>query len=457
MRLKLFAAAAATASLFLGSPTMAGDSAPLPPPPTVAQLTPPSYVFNSNIPSDIVTIGLGANALQPFVDNLAWNTFLAISWPAPQPIAERGVPDRQNVTGGLKYGAELRKVVMPTGPVVWETFKDTNDIFLPSAAKPAPFDAPPIVPAACTALAKTDPSAALHILRDTKQAFTGKPLIDQNGKKVWYEVKVNRAYYDYVVSNGFYNSTKQKNISFPVSSNTTLQLPVVKVKAAWKVMSPQELADKKIKDQFYTVDALLFDHVANTCAEQTVGLVGLHVVQKTKQFQQWAWATFEHVNNAPDTAGPVEGMRYNFYNPACSAEQCPPNTYPGKAGPNAPTQVVREVPLTLPAVAANTTFQAALKTLRDDNVWQYYMLVDSQWGPLDPPNLPVGTPVQPKYLANTTMETYLQTPTVDEDAPHGCINCHGDVAKNKDLDFQLFKASPESSNTRQLLLRAFMH
>ncbi len=429
--------------------------------PAGAQLTPPYYVFNSNIPSDVVTISLGASALQPFVDNLAWNTFIAVNWPVPKTIAQRGAPDRQNVVGGLKYGAERKTVVMPTGPVVWETFKNTDDIFLNPPVKPTAFDAPPIIPAACIALARKDPAATQHVLSSsgqinsvlasTEQAFTEHPLIDQQGKKVWYEVKVNRAYYDYVVNNGFYNSKNQagKTIDFPISSNTNLQQPVVKVKAAWKVMSPDDP-----KEQFYTASALLYDKAADTCSEQTVGLVGLHVVQKTEQFQQWAWATFEQVNNAPDETGPVAGTHYNFYNPACSATQCPPNTYPGGSGPNGPTQVVREVPITSSAAAANATFQAALKTLRADNVWQYYMLVDSQWGPLNPPQL--GTPVQPRFLANATMETYLQAPTDDPKAPHGCINCHGHAAAKKDLDFQLFKAYPHNGQTEQLL-KAFMH
>ncbi|MGZ4981347.1 MAG: hypothetical protein ACXWE4_08695 [Methylobacter sp.] len=60
------------------------------------------------------------------------------------------------------------------------------------------------------------------------------PLIDQNGEKVWYEIKVNQAYYDYVVNNGFYDSRKQKGkaISFPASSNDTSAEGAVKVKAA---------------------------------------------------------------------------------------------------------------------------------------------------------------------------------------------------------------------------------
>jgi hypothetical protein len=31
----------------------------------------------------------------------------------------------------------------------------------------------------------------------------GNRLVDQNGQDVWYDVKLNRTYYDYVVNNGF--------------------------------------------------------------------------------------------------------------------------------------------------------------------------------------------------------------------------------------------------------------
>jgi len=72
-----------------------------------------------------------------------------------------------------------------------------------------------------------------------------------------------------------------------------------------------------------------------------------------------------------------------------------------------------------------------------NNVWQNYMLVDSQWSGN---RSQIGVPSQPKYLANTTLETYLQGAVDDPVAPNGCINCHAKYAKEKDLDFQLFKA-----------------
>ena len=77
----------------------------------------------------------------------------------------------------------------------------------------------------------------------------GNRLIDQNGQDVWYDVKLNRTYYDYVVNNGFYNSKNQqgKKIAFPYSSNTTANQATIKVKAAWKIMGL--LGSKQPDDQ----------------------------------------------------------------------------------------------------------------------------------------------------------------------------------------------------------------
>ena len=411
-------------------------------------LIPPGYVFNASVPHDLV--GAGDDGLQLLVDNLAWNTFIALNWPVPQPITQRGVPDRQNVIGGaVTFNAFGGKpTISPTGPTVWETYKDTADIFLKSAKKPSSFDTPETIPAACQSLALANPQAARRTLWQTtkasdvlngfQQAFTMEPLIDQNGEKVWYEVKVNRAYYDYVVNNGFYNSNNQKGktIAFPASSNTSRGEGAVKVKAAWKV-----IGGKDNPKNFYTTDALIYDPQTKQCSKKTVGLVGLHITQKTAQLPQWMWATFEHVNNAPDLVNgvpaPTTGVQYNFYNPACTA--CPINTPPSKQKPGAPTQVARVVPVDSTAALKNGAFQTALQALRSDNVWQNYMLVNAQWGASPSP---IGTPNQPSFLANTTMETYLKHPVVDKKAPHGCINCHGGYAGNTDLDFQISDAYP---------------
>jgi hypothetical protein len=423
------------------------------------QYTPPNYVFSPNVPKDLVTHDVGAIGFQPFADILAWDTFIALNWPVPSPIVERGVPDPQNVIGGFvtSGGEGGGPKISPTGPTVWETFKDTNDIYLSSAARPTSFDTPESIPAQCQQLAAANPVAARRtliltskfgeIVRSDKQA-DGNRLVDQNRMNVWYEVKLNRVYYDYVVSNGFYNSNNQKGktISFPSSANNSGQPATIKVKAAWKVMGL--LGSKQPDDltKFYTTDALVLDPVTGKCAKQMLGLVGLHIVMKTAQLPQWLWATFEHVDNAPDQAtGPVSGKQYNFFSANCAG--CPLNQPPSKDS-MVPTQVVRVTAINDVAVSNNTIYQTALATLRADNVWKNYGLVDAQWGATA---TPLGVPNQPKFLANATLETYLQQLV----KPHGCINCHGTFVGNKDLDFQITHAYPRSASVRSLIENIF--
>jgi|SRR5688572_1679566 len=418
------------------------------------QYTPPNYVFSPNVPKDMVTHDVGAIGIQPFADILAWDTFIAVNWPVPSPIVERGVPDPQNVIGGFftKGGEGGKPKISPTGPTVWETYKDTNDIYLSSGTRPTSFDTPESVPAACQPLAGANSLAAKRtliltskfgeIVSSDRQADTNR-LVDQNQMNVWYEVKLNRVYYDYVVSNGFYNSNNQKGktIVFPSSSNNSSRNATIKVKAAWKVMGL--LGSKQPDDptKFYTTEALVLDPDSGKCSKQLLGLVGLHIVMKTAQLPQWLWATFEHVDNAPDKAtGPVTGKQYNFFNLNCPS--CPINQPPAE-GDMTPTQVMRLVPLNSTATSTNGIYQTALATLRTDNVWKNYELIDAQWGASA---TPIGVPNQPKFLANITMETYLQS----EQEPHGCINCHGFAAKT-DLDFQLTHAYPQPPSQKKLL------
>ena len=80
----------------------------------------------------------------------------------------------------------------------------------------------------------------------------------------------------------------------------------------------------------------------------------------------------------------------------------------------------------------NKTALGLLRGVSDQSVWQYYELISTQW-PTDPgpgncnasATDPLGNPA-PQFLANTTLETYIQgmTPNVSS----SCIECHGNAA-----------------------------
>lgn len=85
-------------------------------------------------------------------------------------------------------------------------------------------------------------------------------------------------------------------------------------------------------------------------------------------------------------------------------------------------QVERVTPINANTAAINARFQQALRDVNPDSVWANYMLVGTQHPqlPTDPTD-PQGRPF-PLYLANSTIETFLQgdTPPVSS----SCIACH---------------------------------
>lgn len=440
--------------LAFSAPSSAQSKAPGadPAPPSGRQFTPPWYNVSPEPPPDFVFQQTGAIGFDPFVNDFAWNTFIALNWPASGRF--RGVPDRSNLIGGVPgRGGEGGGAGMPNGPTVWETYKDTDDIYLNPPTRPAPFNASELIPAACQPLAQVNPQAAQRtlvmtsktsdVLRDVRQAFTHAPLIDLNGELVWYEVKVNEPYFDFVVNNQYYDSRYQpKNgVDFPEGANDAKGLGAIRVKAAWKVLGDAKSKFPDDSKRFYAVDALVFDKNTGKCTKRQMGLVGLHIVQKTERFPRYVWATFEHVDNAPTQdevrSGGAAKKKWNFYNPASNAV---PNQPPKEGQWTTPVQVVRVVPISGNPAAANALFRPVLAALRSDNVWQNYQLVAAQWGGADMDD----GPTQPKFLANTTMETYLQQPVNDPGSPHGCINCHNTYATHTDGDFQLTKAWPHA-------------
>src|SRR6202034_160551 len=83
----------------------------------------------------------------------------------------------------------------------------------------------------------------------------------------------------------------------------------------------------------YTRSALVLDPQSGTCSTLTVGLVGLHIVQKTKTRPQWIWSTFEQVDNVPPTPGATGAFGFNDGKGGASPLQPPPPTDPNGGFP----------------------------------------------------------------------------------------------------------------------------
>jgi hypothetical protein len=375
----------------------------------------------------------------PNFDCHLWQTFIYLNWPA-KPGA-RGVPDSSK-----QFGA--------AAPTVWETYPTVEQTFLPGARDPGPWDQSRIVGAAVPqgfaarvaggslrALSReskvsrevianlgaggTDPD----ILRSITQAFGGV-LYDQNRKPVYYEIAMNEDQYTYIQKNGLYNADTQlafatsQTIALPTGATSYGKAGAIELKAAWKILGPQD-----DKSKFHTAQAI----VVGTGAQSqpvTVGLVGLHIVHMAANMSQAAWGTFAHVDNAP-LNGHFGNGPYNFYNPGCRPFVCPPNNRRMN-----PTQVVQMNPDGAPADAVNEYMKSLFQKMKPVPVWQYYKLINVQWPlqpvelsslpvpamrplPLGGPNL--GGPNSPTPLMNPVLETFMQFPKTS------CLGCHIDA------------------------------
>ncbi len=131
------------------------------------------------------------------------------------------------------------------------------------------------------------------------QAGTFAPLIDQNGSFVRYEMRVNRDELQFIDANKLWDSNHHTaDVDFqPVGSIEDKTVGPIEVKAAWKV-----LTDKDNRERFHTrAVEVAWPNPAKKgqylCKQYTMGLVGLHIAHKTKNAPQWAWSTFEQVDN----------------------------------------------------------------------------------------------------------------------------------------------------------------
>lgn len=399
------------------------------------------------LPCDVPTSADQNNPtlIQQSFDTFSWQSFVALAWP---------IDGKTPIGKGPGPGGDA--------PATWQGWADALAVM--DANPPAwGSTAPP--PAACQALVASAPGAPVmtmvgktpNLLEAADQPFDTGPLIDQNGAYVRYQILINKPMYDFIIGNKLNtkagqaaykpttippNATTPK-MTFPgslVNGPVTPGTPVatapgydgaVMLKLAWKVMGAGD-----DKSKFHTIDALVYTKGATPaqdgCLKQTMGLVGLHIGNKVQRFPQWVWSTFEQVRNVPqqvDVSTLKPSDTFNFYKVGCDPKTCPVNTPPPhpwnpavQPFPNGyKSQVTRVIALVDAYKQMNAKWQAPLA----GTVWANYMLIGTQWPTQqNSKSNPTGFPF-PQFLANTTMETYIQG-TVPQSSS-SCIACHNNA------------------------------
>lgn len=401
---------------------------------------PPPIVLSPMIPGDVnvTATTVSIDTFQPDFDVYSWNTFIALNWPP-----------------GADGNADPTKTIGQNGDndTVWQHYADVANVFLPGGVKPT-WNGPAQIPPPCKKLYKPGlpimEMIGKNILSPTvlsanSQPFNTGPLIDQNGVYTRFQIVVNKTMFDYIVGNSLYSKAGQKVFTPPVNftsgsldpkTGKTAVEGAIMVKSAWKVIAPSE------KSRFHSENVLVYTpasenpKISAQCSMKTVGLVGLHIGHKTQSAPQWLWSTFEHVDNVPTAADVTSGKlkaAYNYYKPNC--KNCPAvNSVPPK--PWDPTkvsafhsQIVRNDQFNFPiyaasAAARNADAQKLLLGVNAKSVWANYELISTMW-PTDPKQ-PFGAPA-PTFLANTTLETYLQQVPPVPNVSSNCIECHNNA------------------------------
>jgi hypothetical protein len=409
----------------------------------LSPVVPPDASFPDN-PSTL-------DALQHDFDVYSWKTFVALNWP----VGAGGQADGTQTIGAAGDNA-----------TVWETYKESYEVFLPSGVTPYPWGSPRSYPAACQGVAAAGTpvfrmltKAPQDVLDVMQEPFQTGPLIDQDSNYVRYAIHINRDAFEFIVRDSLYNAyaqTRVDSVRFPSGDLNTGVTGAIVIKSAWKVLSPGDPPGRFHKSQVLVYTAPGTDPVVReSCVLRTVGLVGFHVAHKTQSAPQWLWSTFEQVDNV--RVPPGSGLRASFNNPACTTcpvnQPLPPPWNPDVKG--TPSQITRVIPIDSATMALNAEWQGRLRAVNDSSVWQYYELVSTQWPTANPPASlsgpnPMGNPA-PQFLANTTLETYVQgrVPNVSS----SCIGCHNNATTTNavfsDFSFLLERAQSVVAAGRQ--------
>jgi hypothetical protein len=449
-----------------------------------------------------------AKDVQTPFDNMAWQMFVALNWAASA--------TKQTAAVGLTA----------KGPRVWQKYRKVSSLFgnSPVTAKCSNPTGLPVLLIGSDGSGNTEPNNEEYF-----QASTNLPLIDINGNWAIFERRVNDVEAQYLLApNGqtsltLTTQTGQTNFigvypkgaSFTPSGPTPLSKQgSIEIKTAWRIIDSSKGDNPS---RYYTQTAIvavpgdLVSGGQQVCATVTVGLVGMHIIQRNplvtprngNLLPQWIWATFEHVDNAPmaqfpcnvrngcgknpstnwinqpscGPALPAQSVRYSFYKqnagvqgtnirPAPSSSSKAPHfpwnskapyaqggTTPATAMP----QVARCWSIYSTTMQLNSQWRNKLNSY--NTPFQNYMLIGTQWGGSIEPEVGNPLPVNaiPAMLSNMTLETYIQNYTGSDTnlpGPGSCVGCHSGAAlvvkpyPQSDFSFLPLLAEPATARSK---------
>ncbi len=416
--------------------------------------------------------------------NMAWETFKYLIWPA-----KLYDPTDQAKTVRGEPANSPHNLTDKTSPRVFETYKADWEVFLPGATAPSDWSSYPDAARPCAnrrikpgdlILGSTNEFGNI-IEPDTVPPPPGSApvqqlmhvLVAQNGSLVYYLAAFNKSEFELIKNNKLYD---YENIQHPFSDDAGKEVPprtqapdgskgiegAITIKSAWIEMTPKVHPDRFYRRWAWVQDPWREGESSRTCRYVEVGLVGLHIVHKTKSSPQWIWASFEHVDNVPGPNGGGAtfndgGGQHMLQGPPGCLDAPLPHKAPAPGFP-CPVNVERLAPVAPELHEVNDAWRKMLRTA--NSVWANYKLVAIQWPWADRDPKATGLEAFPTppcmadtdaNLANSVMETFIQpigmmcASTPNQLDQHTCVGCHGTT---RSTDFVWALTLNNNSSTR---------
>jgi len=397
-----------------------------------AQCAPILPDFTSSTPPPDFPGSLPASGTQ--LATFAWQHFVALNWASSYAAnGKRGTPDTSASFFGQPGSAQPQMTV-------WQSYRHKNELFPATGAPAASFDAAPAyvydnVTGPCDG-GNYNPNEFTNLDENSQLGLDymfAQPLgyLPGDLAQILFQAKVNKANYDYIVTNQLYTMANQTTYQArnkanlatygaicqqnqpqacaqTVSSSPTAGycLPcggagsegTIHVKSAWRALTNTEVQSGR----FFMAPVVIYGQnkppaPPGVCytngGGQTYGLVGLHIIHKTVKFPAFIFATWEQVDN------PTSNLKFSntqYGGPAATVGQVTNWARVANQGSTLPSSAVQTV---------NGCVQSAIQQANSSSVWQYYQLVGVQGTPVDYANVVSDLP--DFFLANNTIESNL--------------------------------------------------
>ncbi len=407
----------------------------------------PVATLSAEVPGDICLPDGEKEPNSYAVDHMAWKAFVALSWP----VTGAGAPDPKG---------PLAADHQPDGHrIAWQNWRSPDELLQLARQKEgvvtkADWSTQAELPVECNAepgsllLHRTGKVGdSVHALGlEGLESVSGGPAIDQNGRVVLVETRMNRTMWDVVVSGRFYEPGRSdRGLSFPNHhGDTAYGTGAMAVQAGWVIIDGVEDGDTSL----HVREAYVYQEGNElrpaVCDKTLVGLVALQLAHKAGVGDDhWVWSVFENtaVATLDEGAAPRE---YMFQTGGCpnlgadvceaveagnrtEAIRCCPNTdLHGRLGPEARLSDDRR-PTHLTRLDAWSDFSNCTEAYRDALIgtpWSNFVLVGAQYLQ-DPDADTVAEGAGPRTLRSLTLEPWAAEWTDDgQDTTSSCLGCH---------------------------------